>query len=366
MKATYDNIHFTTEIIDGYDKDFNIVQSARSTGKSTKIFKKGYNYYQRDYSPFIVLRRLVADITESYIDDQLKVINKFRGDNEKLKFYYKASTFKEGVVDIYLSAEDLKNKEHVFMRVIGLSAKMQKLKGGVLSNVSMIIFDEFMIDVRNKEKYLADEIMRFKELYTTYRREAKNQRLKVWFLGNAYSYYSPYHAYFKIPTDKIKMGCILTGNTWIYNLYQPCEELIEQLKSNPLYDIDDKYEQYALYGKAINDEYIQIEKVMPRNFSLFAVFKVASNLIGVYSNRGNEGVDFSFWCEELSEWREEYRRKAMTFDISDMTSYTYIPSRQIVSLLFPVKRAINNRDIYYKSIGASYILEMLYNMLPTF
>lgn len=364
--ATFDNIHYNTEKADSYDKDINIVQSCRSSGKTTKIEKKIDTAYFKYGAPSLVLRRQVVDITESYIDDYLKVVNKFKPEGKKLQFYYNKGSMKEGVVDIFLSEEERKNRKNPYIRIIGLSAKMQKLKGGVLTNCCYLLFDEFAIDVRNKEKYLPDEIMRFKELYTTYRREALNGRLKCWFLGNAYSLYSPYHNWLNIDVSKIEMGKIIVGSRYTYELFKPCPELIAQLKQNPLFDIDDRYEKYALYGIPINDEYIQLEPVMPRNFSLFSVFKIGDTLLGVYANNGNESKDFSLWCQELKEWKEDYRRKAMSFNISDMVNYTFIPSKQIVSMLYPIRRAMNNRDIYYKDIGASYILEMVYDCLPQF
>lgn len=363
MKYEYDDIHFNTMLIDSYNKPFNLIQSCRSSGKTTDVFKKVYKALQKDFSPSLVLRRQIVDITESYIDDISKVINKFLDDEEQIQFYYHKSDMKAGIVDVYLSMEDLKNKKHVFLRIIGLNAKKQRLKGGVLMNIRFLIFDEFMIDLRHNEKYLPDEISRFEEIYTTYLREAP-KGIRCYFLGNAYSYYSPYHAYFKIDANKIKMGCIITTSKCAFQLFKPSEALIEILKNNPLYDVSDKYEAYALYGVPVNDTNIKIESVQPSNFKLFCVFKIDDVILGVYYNNENYEKDFIFWVSQI-KWDSSYKRIAYAFDLRDVMQSAYIPTKNILQTFAPIKRAMMQYNIAYKDINASYQLETIFSLLPS-
>ena len=73
----YDDIHFNCNIIDGYNKEFNFIQSARSTGKTTDIMRKSYKYRTKYQLATLILRRNIVDITELYLDDLCKVINTF-------------------------------------------------------------------------------------------------------------------------------------------------------------------------------------------------------------------------------------------------------------------------------------------------
>lgn len=357
----YDNIHFTCQVIDSYNKPFNLVQSCRSSGKTTDIFRKVYKAYKDNKHPSLVLRRQIVDITESYIDDIAKVINKFL--DNPIHFFYHKGDMKAGITDIYLSMDDLKNKTDVFLRIIGLNAKKQRLKGGVLMDVKYLVFDEFMIDLRHNEKYLPDEISRFEELYTTYNREALTN-IRCYFLGNAYSYYSPYHAYFKIDANKIKMGCVLTTSQCCFQLFKPSDELIELLKENPLFDVSDEYEQYALFGIPVNDNNIKLEPIQPQNFKLFNVFKINGVILGIFYNNGNYEKDFTFWVSPI-KWSDDYKRIAFVFDLRDVSNASYIPTKSLLQTFIPIKKAMMQYKISYKDINASYTLEMIFSMLPS-
>lgn len=362
--AVYDNIHFIPDKIDSHNKAINIVQSCRSSGKTTSILKKITKAFTEKGQPSLILRRRIADITASYIEDMEKVINKFRGEDKQIKFFYCKGDIKSGIVDIYTSLLDMKNHTNVFLRVIGLSAPIMRLKGGVLNNVRYIMYDEFMIDVRSGEKWLPDEIKRFRELYTTYLREA-SENIKVWLLGNSYSWYSPYHAWLKIKASDLSLGCLLVGSNYTFNLWKPSPELIELLKQNPMCDLDDKYEQYAIYGIPVNDQNINICNNLPRNFALFTVFRINDINLGIYVDNGNtdKNIDFTIYVKSI-DWNPEYKRKAMAFNLQDMTSATFIPTKTILNLLLPIKRAMMEGSIAYQDIGDSYNLEMLYSVLP--
>ena len=230
-------------------------------------------------------------------------------------------------------------------------------------DVRYLIFDEFMIDLRNNEKYLPDELSRFEELYTTYNREAKTN-IRCYFLGNAYSYYSPYHAYFKIDAKKIKMGCIIITNQACFQLFKPSDALIELLASNPLFDVNDEYEQYALYGIPVNDSKIKLDSLQPQNFKLFNVFKIAGTTLGIYYNNNNIDKNYMFWVSSI-QWDDNYKRIAFVFDIKDVSSSAYLPTKSLINTFAPIKRAMMTYNIAYKDVNASYILEMIFSLLPT-
>lgn len=355
----YDDIHFNCNIIDGYNKDFNFIQSARSTGKTTDILRKAYKYFKLYNKPTIILRRNVVDINELYIDDLKKPINKFiEQESDKINFYYKSSALGNGIVDIYLSEAALKNKTNPFIRLIALSKKMQSLKGGVLDNVGLIIYDEYIIDVYNGEKYLPNEVFKFKEIYNTYQRESSH--LKCYFLGNIYSTFNPFHEWKKIPYDKISDGCILSGDDWIYNKYKLHPALREQLLKNPLYKDDPVYTDYALNGIAVNDLNKIIVQRLPQNYKMAYLFKTQNKWIAVYRCSLYQGQEFLYWAGEIN-WNPEYARLSMCFDFANLGINSFIPDRETILRLLPLKYAIMNRSIAYDNIGTSYTLEYLYS-----
>ena len=352
----WDNLHINLDELESHKKPFNIVQSCRSSGKTTLLLKKIYKAYQKKKQPSIIIRRRINDLTESNIIDNMRVINKFA--KAPIQFYYKTSDIKSGIVEVYLSEEDLKKKQNPFIRYLGLSAPMQRLKGGVLPNVRYILFDEFAINLKEKETYLNGEVSRFMELYTTYARES--ERLTVYFLGNSYSYYSPYHSFFNIDPCKIKMGSYVITEKCAYYLFKPSEELKEILKNeNKLLGLDSSYDNYALEGYAINDNNIKIIQKQPYAFALNYVFKVNDEYIYIY--KGND-ENFSFWVDTKKE--NATSKPVFTFDLYNVNEGTTIPPGDMYNIFYPLKRALMCYKVAFVNITAYYLLETVYNTLP--
>lgn len=355
-----DNKHFDISIIDGYNKVFNFIQSFRSSGKTTSVFRKVYKKYIADKSPSIVIRRNIVDISEQYINDTEKVINKFLDDDKKIKFFYKATNLKDGIVDIYLSEKDLKSHENVFIRIVSLSIKMMRLKSGILNNVAYFVYDEYIIDIYNGEKYLMNEVIKFKELYNTYIRESPN--IRCFFIGNIYSIYNPFHDWKKLDYSKVCDGCYITGEDYVYNKYKGNPELIEELKKNPLYKDDPEYTNYALYGIAVNDLNKIIVPKEPKNFKLVYLFKTDSKYIGIFRTQIYNQESYLYWACGL-EWNQEYQRQAMCFDFASLGQNAFIPDRDLLMRVRPLKYAMQHRQIAFDNIGTSYALEYLYSFI---
>lgn len=90
-----DNLHFTFREVDGYNKDFISIISEREAGKTTAAWlDKAYSNFKKGFKT-IVVRRLIADITEVYINDIGEIINKFLEDEEKIKLQFKKGNLKE-------------------------------------------------------------------------------------------------------------------------------------------------------------------------------------------------------------------------------------------------------------------------------
>lgn len=342
-----DNIHFSSREVDGYGKPFITIISEREAGKSTDIIMKIYNAFKRNGETSIVLRRLINDITETYIDDMANVINKFTDDHVVLEYAKKG--LKEGIVNVKIEGI-------LFFRVIALSNPVSRMKSLMLPDLRYMIFDEFICNPAFKEKYLPDEATRFKELYNTFQRESS--KLTCYFLGNPYSKYNPYFVWWGVDTNSLKSGTIQSGSNWVVQAYKIKDELKELiLKRNPLYQFDDAYKRYAFDGESINDANIRVAE-LPENYALKFVFKIEGKYIGVFQNNYWEEQQDKYHCQFISTLSA--RRIAYCFDFGELLEGTAMIGREEKSKFNRFKIAMRNRNITFSSIEVYYLIEEVY------
>ena len=281
-----DSMHINFRFIDGYNKPFVFVISAREAGKSTEWISKAYMNFKNGLTS-LVIRRQVVDITEKYIDSIREVINKFYDD--KIIFTYSKKSLKDGVVDVFIN-------DKLFITIVALSCPIARLKSLVLPKIRYIFFDEFIVNPRFNEKYLKDEAGRFKEIYNTFYRES-DVGITCYFLGNPYSHFNPYFVWLGVDTNKLHSGAVITGETYVIWCYKLTDELRQYILSrNPLYEFDDSYTRYGFDGEAICDENIRVSQVTPPNYSLRLVFKIESKYIGIYRNNDYSSND-KYYCK---------------------------------------------------------------------
>ena len=327
-----DNIHYTTTKLDGPRKPFRLAVSEREAGKSTRWLQFYAYNYMSDHT-LLVLRRQIADVTETYINDIENMINKFSVAPVKLDF--KKGDIQTGIVDVYASEyeksgdEIVEHNKRLFFRVVGMSNPMSRIKSLMLPRIKYILFDEFIANTRLGEKYLADEAFKFKEIYNTFQRECKDG-LICYLFGNPYSVYNPYFEWLKIDTRKVRPGAYLVGPNYVLECYQLLPELRKQiLERNPLYQFDDSYRKYAFEGVAVNDMNIIIMD-KPAKCKLRYIFKVAGKYYGFHAiptdSQDYRERHLTFYCEEL-KWNPEYKRQALCFDFNDLGSNSSIMQR---------------------------------------
>ena len=111
MAIPRDNLHYSFRPIDGYNKAFNIVISPREPGKTTSMWMdKIYLPWKKNHKPWIYLVRQAVEIDDALIESIFSTnMNKFTDDN--LQPIYKASSFSDGIVDIFLEVKHLEKKE---------------------------------------------------------------------------------------------------------------------------------------------------------------------------------------------------------------------------------------------------------------
>lgn len=347
-----DKIHIDLDPVFSYNLPFMFVISEREAGKSTKAWLKIWRDFYFKGKSTLVIRRHVIDVTETYIEDSLEILDKFCPNFDREKINYKRADLKIGILNVYYGDE-------LFFRVVGLSKQLSSLKSLVMRNIGLMVFDEFICNLRGGEKYLKQESFKFKELYNTFQRECDGT-LRVLFLGNPYSLYNPYFSDLKVDTSKIKAGAFVKGANYVIWCYQITDELKETiLKRNPLYKFDDAYTRYAFNGEAINDANIKISS-KPQNYRLEFAFRIDSHFLGVYRN-----MDYldnnQYYIEEIQDISN--RKKIYCFDFSDLLERTAYVTGEDSFRFRRLKRAFGNRQVLFNNLTCYYLMEDVYNGL---
>ena len=350
-----DNLHYNFRNIDGYNKPINIVISAREAAKSTSAnLDKIYFPFKKTGAPALYLVRNSVEINEALITSiEDNILNKFTDDNVKLTF--SKSSFRDGVTDIKIN-------DKIYMRILSLSIPARRLKQALLKDVSVVIFDEFIVDTRKGEKYLKGESSKLAEVYTTYKRERldKGKPLKIYFLGNPYSLYNPVFVWLGIKPSKLQLGQFYVGKNFVVEWYKLNQELKDKiLQDNPLYEFDEDYRSFAFDGKPINDDNIKLG-TLPSNYHLRFVFKNEGKYIGIFQNNYWEDHQDIYFCKLMSREEVSKRRVAYCFDFGDMMEGCSLLSRDEKSRFNKFKIAMRKRLVAFESIDCYYLIEEIY------
>lgn len=352
MLATLDNLHFNFSKIDGYGKAFNYVISAREAGKTVAWVRKVYKKFKFKKKTALVIRRHTVDITDAYIDSILFVVRKFFDENAV--FEYNKSCLKDGVVYVKMNGE-------LFLGIVSLNVDVTRLKSLILPKIDTVIFDEFIVNPRYGEKYLKNEVEKFKEVYNTYRRECDGL-LKVYFCGNPYSRYNPYFIETGVALDKVLPGTIFSGDNWVIESYRICEELYQKiLKENPLYKIDDAYTNYALKGESVNDVGIKISKYK-NGYKLFLLCNIFDTMVGIFKNPNPKEKDDKFFCAPTSY--DNFSKDVYYFELDDLVNGGGVLYNSDDGLKLTLLRmAIRRNRVSYSDIATYYNVREIYNYI---
>lgn len=352
MAMKMDNIHFNFREIDGYQKPFNFVMSAREPGKTTSLWTtKIYGKWKENHKPWIYLVRTAVEITEAMIDSIFDTcIRKFFDDDIKVR--YPKGEFKTGIVDVYVN-------DMLFFRIVSLSLPLRRIKLAVLKNIGGVAMDEYIIDPKSGEKYIKEEAFKIKEAYSTWRREADGV-LKCYFLGNPYSLFNPLFVAWGVDTGKLKRGSFYVGDTFVIQ-WATLNPLLREklLRDNPLYAFDEDYKGYALDGEAKNDKGIRLGKIKDGFFLRF-VFKISNKYIGVFQNPDPLG-DPTYFAKEVDSFGKD--RTAICFDFADMVDRTALIGTDERFYLARFKNAFRQRMVEFDTISIYYFLEEIYTQL---
>ena len=353
MRMKSDNIHYSFNSLDGYNKPINFVISPRGDGKTTAfLVGKAWKAFSDHGASTIVQRRFITDINEKYIDSLAGVINKFTDAN--LKLSYKMSQLKkDGVIDVYASSHGGKR----IFTIIAMNTRLSNLKGLFQNNTDFWFCDEFVCNPQMDERYLKGEAFKFKEAFNTLARE--NFKIKAYFLGNPYSLYNPYFQAFGINPASVAVNRFVAGNKWVVEYHRLTPELREYyLANNPMYDEGDTYTMYALEGTAILDRNINIVPSCPQGFELFLSFRQNEKNYGIY--RGFD-LDIFYWVGEIESISKN--RHILVFDFDDLEDGSAIISRYEKEQLCGFASAMRKRNVGFSNIVSAYACQELYSLL---
>lgn len=347
-----DNLHYSYDEINGYNKAYNFIMSPREPGKTSMAWLKLiYFRWKKDKKPWIYMVRQVVEISDAMITSiQDTIINKFTDDC--VKFEYK-QTFKDGIVDVRIKGE-------MFFRIVSLSIALRRIKLAALANIGGILMDEYIIDPRTQEHYIANESFKIKEAYTTWKREYTGKGvLKAYFLGNPYSLYNPLFMDWKVNTNLLRRDSFYTGDSFVIHWAVLNPLLKEKLiKENPLYQFDEDYSNYALEGQAINDANIKLS-TLPEGFHIRYAFKVDNNYLAVFkTNYLDMGNSFNYFVKNFPELSK--KRVVFCYDFKEIVDKAIIMSPEDRFNLSTFKDAIRKNLVAYEDISVYYLIMEVY------
>lgn len=356
----YDNIHWQnlTKLM-SYNKPFIEAISGRGPGKTTDVQKFIWNDWKKRKHIFVIVKRLIKDVHEAYIQDLENGFNRFLPENERIKFKYAKKSLDDGIVDIKIEGH-----EEPFIRICALSNPLERLKGQCFleNNLRLIWFDEHKINRKLGEKYLPSEWQRFQELYSTLTRFSCGN-LQCVFTGNNYSITDPYTAGLKVDVKAVRVGEILVGDKYVFEDIKLTPELRQWiLDHNPLFDFgeDDAYTKYALDGMSVDDQRIKIIEKHPQNYKLQYVFNINNSLCAVYINNRfimpNEDV---FWVEIIEKYDSE-RRDIFCFNVYDLFEGNVLLNPMMKSKFAFLCECFRRRKMSFKDVNAAFAFEQVY------
>ena len=352
-----DNLHYNFREIDGYQKPINIIMSAREPGKSTGFWlDKVYFPWKKDKRPWVMMARHAVEITEeSLYTIQEQYINKFLPDEERIEFKFKLTGLgSKPILDVKVNGD-------VLFRIVSLNAEMRTIKSCLLPRARGAFMDEFIVNPKFKEKYLADEWGIIQEAFTTWRRASTDGNFKLYLLGNPYSLYTPHFLGLGVDITKLKRGAFYVGNDFViqWALLNPLlrEKL---LKENPMLRLDEDYGNYALDGYATNDENIRIGR-RPNNFKLNIVVKFGDKYIGFFKNNYVEDLADIFHCEFIDNFSNN--RQIYTFNFEDMVRQSQLFTRDDKSRFYRFRLALSRNLVTFSSPAVYYMIIEIYKYL---
>ncbi len=234
------DVYYNYNKIMSYNAMLNFLVGERGVGKTYGAKKMVINNFIKKNEKFVYIRRY---------DNELKI-----GVSEFFKDISTNNEFKN------LSFYSKNRKFYCNDQVFGYGYRLtqaQDLKGSTFTDVSTIIFDEFIVE-KSRRSYLPNEVNIMLGVIESI---ARTRKIKVFFLGNSVSTTNPYYLYFNLTTPynsdikTFKNGLILVQHMQ-NKAYREAKKLTDfgKLVANT------EYGNYAIENQFIDENNSFIEK----------------------------------------------------------------------------------------------------------
>jgi len=191
--------YYSFDKIFSYNAYYNFIVGGRGLGKTYGAKKKAIKAAVTKGEQFVYLRRYKEELTDSvrtFFDDLVA-----NGEFEDWDFRVNGRIFEYSAIEF---REEKKREWHTAGFAMALSQGQAK-KSMALPNVTLIIFDEFIIE-KGHMRYLPFEYNVFNNFYSTVDRW--KDKTRVLFLANAVSIDNPYFVYYGIIPEN--------GQEWMF------------------------------------------------------------------------------------------------------------------------------------------------------
>lgn len=296
-----------------YNALFNIIIGNRGSGKTYGAKKRAIKQFLDKGEQFIYLRRYETELDE--VKESL--FNDISLNNE---FYGHKITYKNGM---YFC------DDHLIGYCMALT-KSHYYKSASFPLVTLIIFDECIIDDSGTSHYLKNEVRKFLDFYETIARMREN--VIVFFLANALSIVNPYTLFWDL-TLPYNSNIRRKGEV-LLQLVQN-QEFIDKKKQTRFGKLiaGTEYADYSIENKFLldNDDFLQ-KKTEKANY--YFTFKFNGELYGVW-------VDYSIGRFFVSQDIDPYFKMIYSVTLDDHTPNTLLLKS-------------TNKSIYFKTFIESY------------
>lgn len=337
MSKNARSIWFDVNLINSYDCLFNFITGNRGGGKTYSTIKWCIERFIKSGEQFIYLRRYESEFDKGKKE---QFFNAFIKNEEFPDYEFKVTGF---IGYIRKKAKD-KEKEgewEPLVKFMALSTSRNE-KSVPFPKVKRIIFDEFLIDPKDKNKhYLNDEIITFFELYETVcrlRLDENNQvdlnaEPHVFFLGNALTTTNIYFMYFDIKPRKSSKPFRVKKDVCVQ--FYTNEDFIKLKKQTRFGQLikGSKFEKYSIDNEFLRDDKTFIGRKNVGSFCRM-VWKYNDKIYGIWIDGVTGGYVVS----------EDYDK-----DCGLRYSLT-LPDHSENYILFN-----STRDVYIKSFKEHYI-----------
>lgn len=276
------NIFFDADRTLSHNRLFNWVIGARGVGKTFNSLEYAIRRYKKGKGQFIYLRRFKEEIKNTKMEKLFSPLER------------------EGVVehvDYNNGAFYLKEELEPCGYAFGLSSTEKSM---ALPDVSLIIFDEFLIE-KGYKRYLNDEVETFLNFYETV---ARMRDVPVLFLSNAVSFYNPYFVYFDLTTP------------FNSEFKKKGEHLVQLVKSEKYSEVKKQTRFYDIIGDTRYAEY-SVENKPLYDYNRKQVGRKSNKAINLFNIKTEQGV-YGFWSDfanQLFYISNDYDEKIVTYSL---------------------------------------------------